>query len=327
MGTLRPPLRIATRASPLALWQAEHVAALLRAAVPDATVELVHVTTSGDRDLAGALRSFGGLGVFTREVQKAVLDGQADIAVHSLKDLPTESAPGLCLAAVPEREDTADALVLPLPLREGRGEGQPLHPGCSAAAGVLAMLPDAAHLGTGSLRRRAQLLNVRSDLRLSDVRGNVQTRLGKLDAGEYDALVLAVAGLKRLGLAGRISLELRPPLMLPAVGQGALAIECRDADAQLRSLLARIDDAPTRARVTAERTLLAHLRAGCHAPVGAATLIEGSALVLEGVVLNTDGKERLFATSRGDPAQPAALGLEVGEALLTQGAARLLTRS
>ena len=302
-------IRIATRASRLALWQADHVARLLNLAAPEVVVEIVHVSTSGDRDQTGALSSFGGLGVFTREVQKAVLDGQADLAVHSLKDLPTESAAGLCLAAVPQREETADALVLPA--------GAP-------AIADLALLPSAARLGTGSLRRQAQLLHLRPDLVFSDVRGNVETRMRKLDARDYDGLVLAVAGLSRLGFSDRISLELVPPVMYAAVGQGALGIECREADGDLRALLTQLDDAGARTRVTAERSLLAHLHAGCHAPVGAATRIESGDLVLEAVVYSPDGNKRIFAAGRGPTVHSAPLGREVADHLLAQGADRLI---
>ncbi len=302
------PVRIATRASRLALWQANHVAGLVRRVAPHLAVEVVHVTTTGDRDQTGRLSAFGGLGVFTREVQKAVLDGHADLAVHSLKDLPTEPAAGLVLAAVPAREDTADALVLPAG---------------AAGADDLAALPDGARLGTGSLRRRAQLWHVRRDLQMVDVRGNVETRLHKLDTGEYDGLVLAKAGLNRLDLARRISLELSPPLMYPAVGQGALGIECREDDTDTIALLACIDDRSAHRCVTAERSLLAQLRAGCHAPVGAATCIAGEELLLEAVVLNPAGTERLFTSGRGIT-DAAALGQEVADRLLQQGAGRLI---
>ena len=303
------PIRIATRASPLALWQADHVAGLLRFVAPGMPVEIVHVMTAGDRDQTGRLSSFGGLGVFTREVQKAVLDGTADIAVHSLKDLPTESAAGLLLGGVPSREETVDALVLPQSV---------------AKVDDLARLPHGARLGTGSLRRQAQLRHLRPDFQTVDVRGNVETRLKKLDAGDFDALILAVAGLRRLGLAGRVSLELSPPVMYPAVGQGALGIECRDDDAVAAALLSKIDHAVTRSRVTAERALLAHLRAGCHAPVGTATRVEGDGLVLEAVVLSPDGQQRIYADGRDATANAAALGRAVAEGLLKQGAARLI---
>lgn len=311
-------VRIATRASRLALWQAEHVASLLKLAAPEVVVEIVHVTTSGDQDQTGALSSFGGLGVFTREVQRAVLDGQADLAVHSLKDLPTESAAGLCLAAVPHREETADALVLPTGSPSLIGV-----PAFVALGALLASEPD-ARLGTGSLRRQAQLLHFHPGSKFVGVRGNVETRLRKLDAGEFDALVLAVAGLARLGFADRISAKLVPPEMFAAVGQGALGIECREADADLRALLAQLDDDSARAQVTAERALLAHLSAGCHAPVGAATRIESEDLVLEAVVLSPDGRERISAEGHGPAANATALGQEVADRLLAQGANRLI---
>jgi hydroxymethylbilane synthase len=306
------PIRIATRASRLALWQANHVAERLRLNAPDRVVEIVQVSTAGDRDQTERLSAFGGLGVFTREVQKAVLDGTADLAVHSLKDLPTESAAGLVLAAVPEREETADALVLSQ---------------SSMPVADLAALPRGARLGTGSLRRQAQLLHLRPDFQIFNVRGNVETRLKKLDDGDFDALILAVAGLKRLGHAGRISCELSPPLMYPAVGQGALGIECRLDDSATISLLVKLDDPTARSRVTAERALLGHLRAGCHAPVGAATRIEGVQLVLEAVVCSPDGKQRVFAEGRGLAVNAAPLGDDVAERLLHQGADRLIAIS
>ncbi|HLJ12262.1 MAG TPA: hydroxymethylbilane synthase [Planctomycetaceae bacterium] len=308
-STLPQPLRIATRASRLALWQAEHVAALLRAAAPQVAVELVHVTTTGDRDQTGELKSFGGLGVFTREVQKAVLDGQADIAVHSLKDLPTESAQGLVLAAVPAREDTDDAVVLP--------------PSDKPSADRV-LFPMRARVGTGSPRRRAQFWHIRPDLKFLDVRGNIETRLKKLDNGEYDSLLLAVAGLKRLGLAERITYMMRPPEMFPAVGQGALGIECREGDADLRLLLEKIGDPSTYCAVIAERALLARLGAGCHAPVGAIARFQDGVLELQAVVCSPNGRERLVAEARDPAANGIALGQSVADDLLQQGAARLI---
>jgi hydroxymethylbilane synthase len=305
-------LRIATRSSPLALWQAEHVAALLAdAAAVDA--ELVHVSTLGDRDRVDPLASFGGIGVFTREVQRAVLDGRADLAVHSLKDLPTDSTPDLVLAAVPERASRYDALVLP------RGVKLP-----NDVALAMAALPDEARVGTGSPRRRSQLLRLRPDLRLDEVRGNVDTRLRKLDEGTYDALVLAEAGLMRLGLGDRISARLDPPALFPAVGQGALAIECRSDDAVALGCLAVLDHATTRAEVTAERSALAALRAGCHAPVGALAAIANGQLSLDVVVLSDDGRERFHARAEGSIDSAAEIGRTAALALLATDAARLL---
>jgi hydroxymethylbilane synthase len=302
-------IRIATRASNLALWQARHISDLIQRAEPDVAVELVHISTTGDRDQTERLQDFGGLGVFTREVQSAVLDGRADVAVHSLKDLPTESVSGLVLAATPARGATPDALVLP-----------------SAHTGPadLASLKPGARVGTGSPRRQAQLRFLRPDLVLSEVRGNVETRLRKVDAGDYDALVLAVAGLTRLGLADRISCELTPPQMFPAVSQGAVGVECRTEDEFVRALLARITHTETLAAVTAERSLLSTLRAGCHAPLGVSTTLRGDAIQLEAVILPHDGSQRWMASSTATVTNAVALGRQVAELLLAQGAGRVL---
>lgn len=298
-------IRIATRASRLALWQAEHVSALLNVAAPDVTVEIVHVSTLGDRDLTEPLRTLGPFGVFTREVQKVVLDNQADIAVHSLKDLPTDEVEGLCLAAVPSRGPMFDTLVLPASAPTGAGWDS---------------LPQPARIGTGSPRRQAQLRHLRPDVELLEVRGNVETRLRKLDAGDYDALILAVAGLERLGLGDRITQPLTPPIMFPAVGQGALGLECRADDSWLREILSRIDDPTTRAAVTAERSLLAELRAGCHAPLGVSSTSTAAELRLEAVVLSPDGVSRITAHATSPLTDAAALGRTVANALRTQGA-------
>ncbi len=302
-------IRIATRASNLALWQARHIADLIRQAAPSVTVELVHVSTTGDRDQTERLRDLGSLGVFTREVQNAVLDGRADIAVHSLKDLPTDPVPGLVLAATPTRGATADALVLPA--------------GASGPASIRS-LPVGARVGTGSPRRQAQLRYLRSDLVLSEVRGNVETRVRKLDEGEYDALVLATAGLTRLGLSGRISCELAPPEMFPAVSQGAVGVECRANDESVRQLLANITDQATLATATAERSLLSTLRAGCHAPLGVSTTMQGDDLQLEAVILPHDGSHRWMACACAPAADAVALGQQVAQLLLAQGVERVL---
>lgn len=303
-------IRIATRASRLALWQANHVADLLRRAAAGCETELVHVSTVGDRDRVEPLHHFGGVGVFTREVQRAVLDGRADLAVHSLKDLPTEPVDGLALAAVPERAAVFDALILPA------GAG---------AAGGLDSLPSGARVGTGSLRRQSQLLHHRPDLRMLEIRGNVETRLRKLDDGKYDAIVLAVAGLSRLELGDRISFELQPPLAYPAVGQGALGVECRSDHSALRQVLDAITAPRAHAAVTAERMVLAEMRAGCHAPLGAISGGEGERLTLEAVVLSRDGRERMAASVEGTLADPVGLGRRVAEELLRQGAGRFVS--
>jgi len=290
------------------MWQTRHVAELLRRAAPGIDVEFVEVTTTGDVDRTQPLSEMGGVGVFTREVQRAVLDGRADIAVHSLKDLPTDAVPGLTLAGVPERERRFDALILPA--------------GSSIAG--LAALPCRARIGTGSLRRQAQLLHQRSDLELLNVRGNVETRIRKLDEGDYDAIVLAQAGLHRLGYADRISLVLQPPVMLPAVGQAAIGVECRSDDAPLIDLLGRISDPTAKCEVTLERSCLATLRAGCHAPVGVWARIENGELVADGVVLSPDGKQRVAATVSGTGDDPAALGQQLAQELVNRGGASLI---
>ncbi len=305
----RPRIRIATRSSRLALWQAEHVASLIRSADPDVAVEIVHVRTEGDANQSDPLRQFGGTGVFTREVQVAVLNQTCDIAVHSLKDLPTESADGLTLAAVPGRAPRCDALLLPA---------------TAAAIRDLSALEEHARIGTGSPRRQAQLLHFRPDLKMLEIRGNVETRIRKLDDGEFDAIVLAEAGLRRLGLADRISLVLEPPLMFPAVGQGAIGIECRVDDSATQQILAKVSHAEVTTCVTAERSLLKELRAGCHAPLGVWTEYADDELTLTAVLLSLDGEHRLEATETGDFAQPAAIGSAVARSLLTAGGHELV---
>jgi hydroxymethylbilane synthase len=296
-------LRIGTRASALARWQAEWVAARLREAGHQ--VELVPISTRGDRQQVGPIGQIaGGDGVFTKELQRALLAGEIDLAVHSLKDLPTEAVPGLALVAVPPRGPNGDVLV-------------------SVRHASLDELPHGAVVGTGSLRRRAQLLYRRPDLQMADIRGNVDTRLAKLERGEYAALVLAEAGLERLGLARYISQRLPKTEMLPAVGQGALGIEARSDDRQTRAAIAVIDDPETHAAVMAERTMLARLSGGCLAPVGAWGRKESGRLALSGVVLAADGSQRLAAEA-SDESGPEELGQQVAEALLEQGAAELI---
>ncbi len=303
-------LRIATRESQLALWQANWVASRLKAVDPDQHVELVHVTTTGDRIRDASLSTLGGVGVFTREIQQALLDDRADLAVHSLKDLPTIPVDGLSLAAVPERASPWDALILPA------GSHTP-------ELGLEHLSPN-AWVGTGSLRRRAQLLFLRPDLQFVEIRGNVDTRLRKLDSGEADALILAEAGLDRLGLSTRISARLAPPELFPAVGQGALGLECRSDDAATRQIVGQISHAATFACVTAERHTLARLGAGCHAPVGVFTTVENEELTLEAVALDRDGRQRVHAKRTGPVANPLAIADEVADALCDQGADDLI---
>jgi hydroxymethylbilane synthase len=296
------PLRLGTRASALARWQAEWVAAQLQQRGVD--VLLVPITTTGDRRL-GAIAALGGEGVFTKEIQLALLDGRIDLAVHSLKDLPTTDTPQLCLAAVPERAEPGDVLV-------------------SARGASLADLPRGASVGTGSLRRRAQLLHVRPDLQMTDIRGNIDTRLRKLDASKYDALVLAEAGLHRLGLDARITQRLPAEIVLPAPGQGALALETRSDDEPTRRTVAQLDHPPTHAAVAAERAMLAALQGGCLAPIAALGRVEGERLTLVGRVLSRDGVRRIDAGETAAAADALDLGRRVADKLLAEGAGQLI---
>lgn len=302
------PLKIGTRASALARWQANWVADQL-AVVTGVRPELVLITTPGDeRSGAGPLVATE-QGIFTKAIQLALLDHQIDLAVHSLKDLPTEQVPGLVLGAVPPRESAADVLVT-----------------CDHRH--LADLPADAAVGTGSLRRRANLLHARADLRMADIRGNVDTRLAKLDSGQYAAIVLAEAGLRRLGLESRVTEVLSHDIMLPAVGQGALGIEARADDVPTLAILQQLDHPPSHIAVVAERTFLEVVGGGCLAPIGAwATIADGQQLTLRGTVCSADGRIRLDAHGDELPTQPEALGRAVANDLLKQGAADLIRAS
>jgi hydroxymethylbilane synthase len=299
------PLRLGTRGSALALWQANYVADLLRPLAAPRPVELVLIETHGDRDQATTLAAMGGFGVFTKAIQSAVLAGRADVAVHSLKDLPTIPEPGLELAATPPRAPTGDAFI-------------------STRYRFFDDLPDGAVIGTSSLRRRAQLLNRRRDLRLIDLRGNVDTRLRKLAEQSLDGIILAEAGLVRLGLADRITERLDQTWMLPAVGQGAIGLECRSDDSETRRLLQSVNDATTLQRVTAERAMLAALGGGCLVPIGATSQIQDGVLTLRGAVLSVDGDRRVVATHAGLATTPLAVGQELAAMLLAEGADEVL---
>jgi hydroxymethylbilane synthase len=298
-------LRIATRQSALALWQAEHVAARLRAAHPDLRVELVPMTTRGDQILDQPLAAIGGKGLFLKELEVAMLDGRADLAVHSLKDVPAELEPGFALPAILPRADAADAFV-------------------SNDHADLAALPHGARVGTSSLRRQAQLRAVRPDLELLDLRGNVGTRLAKLDAGHYDAIILACAGLERLGLGGRIRGRLAAPDWLPAPGQAAIAIEARADRPAVLERLAALDDAETRLAVSTERAMNQALGGSCTVPVAAWCTVTEHGLHLSGMVGDAAGGRLLRAEASGTHDQAGALGREVAEALFAQGARALL---
>lgn len=299
------PLRLGTRGSPLALWQARFVESHLAPLADPRAVELVLIETTGDRDQASALSTMGGFGVFTKAIQDALLDRRADIAVHSLKDLPTIPTDGLELAAVPPRGPNGDAFV-------------------SRKWQRFDELPKGATVGTSSLRRRAMLANQRPDLKLVDLRGNVDTRLRKLDEQNLDAIILAEAGLVRLGLANRITELLDADWMLPAVGQGAIGLECRADDTMSRHLAEGLNDPDTWARVLAERAMLAALGGGCLVPIGATSKVADGLLTIRGAVLKPDGTRKAVATHSGPATTPLAVGQELAAKLLDEGAGDLL---
>ena len=298
-------LKIATRQSPLALWQAEHIRERLELLHPGLKVELVTFVTQGDKILDTPLAKIGGKGLFVKELEEALLDGRADLAVHSMKDVPMQLPQGLSLAVTCEREDPFDAFV-------------------SNQFESFEALPQGARLGTSSLRRKCQILKQRPDLDVIDLRGNVGTRLSKLDEGQYDAIILASAGLKRLGLQARIRHTLVPEVSLPAVGQGALGLECRTDDQQVLDLILPLMHAETDACVRAERAFNAYLEGGCQVPIaGYATLTE-TGLSMEGRVGSVDGQTLLKAVVKGPADDAEALGVVLAQELLTQGAGELL---
>lgn len=298
-------LRIATRKSPLALWQAEHVQARLQAMHPGLQVELVTMSTRGDRILDSPLSKIGGKGLFVKELEQGMLEGDADIAVHSMKDVPAEFPYGLMLGAILEREDPQDAFV-------------------SERFQSVAALPQGARVGTSSLRRQCQLRAQRPDLQILDLRGNVGTRLAKLEAGDYAAIILACAGLKRLGLGARITCALSPEEMLPAIAQGVIGIECRADDLDTRALIDPLNDAATRHRTLAERAMNAALAGGCQAPVAGYSELDNGILHLRGLVGRPDGSEMIRGEITGPAADAEQLGQQLAADLLARGARPIL---
>ena len=298
-------VKIATRKSPLALWQAEFVKAELQKHHPDLRVELIGFTTLGDQLLDSPLSNLGGKGLFVKELEVAMLNGKADIAVHSMKDVPMEFPEGLELAVICEREDPRDAFV-------------------SNHFASIDTLPEGAVLGTSSLRRQCQLGAIRPDLNIKDLRGNVNTRLRKLDDGEYDAIVLAAAGLKRLGMDDRIADFIDPQISLPAGGQGAVGIECRSDDGRVKSLLAPLKHQETTFRVLAERALNRRLDGGCQVPIASFAETQGNRLSMKALVGSLDGQTILRAEGEDECTNAEALGINLAEQLLSQGAAEIL---
>ena len=297
-------ITIATRESPLALWQAHFVEAELKRHHPGIEVKLLGMTSRGDQLLDKPLYKVGGKGLFVKELETALLDERADIAVHSMKDVPMELPPGLTLGVICEREDPRDALV-----------------------GVTSFddLPEGARLGTSSLRRSCQVMQRRPDLQIGFLRGNVNTRLAKLDAGEFDAIILACAGLKRLGFDARIGAAIDEDFLLPAGGQGAVGIEYRETDSRVAELLAPLAHEETSRRVIAERTVVRRLDGGCDVPIASFAVAEGDSLWLRARVGSPDGKTVIVSEARGS--EPEALGLEVADALIAKGAAEILKAS
>lgn len=299
-------IRIATRKSALALWQAEFVKAELLKHHPQLTVELVPMSTQGDKILDTPLAKIGGKGLFVKELETAMLEDRADIAVHSMKDVPVEFPDGLMLSAICEREDPRDAFV-------------------SNQFRAIAELPPGAVVGTSSLRRQCQLKALRPDLQVRDLRGNVNTRLAKLDNGEFAAIILAAAGLLRLGFAERIAGYLPVEQSLPANGQGAVGIECRTSDLRVQTLLALLEHSITRNCVLAERAMNRRLQGGCQVPIGAFATQHGEQITLHGLVGSLDGSEIIRDQVQGPASSAEALGLQLAERLLAAGAGKILT--
>ena len=305
VGEERSTVVLGTRGSKLAVQQSEWVQAQLHALAPHVMVTLRRIQTSGDKILDVPLAQIGGKGLFVKEIEEALLSGEIDLAVHSMKDVPTELPEGLEILCVPPREDPRDALIS----RDGRS---------------FMDLPRGARIGTSSLRRQSQLLHARPDLTIAMLRGNLDTRLKKLREGQFDAIVLAAAGLRRLAWAHEITEYLAPQICLPAIGQGALGIEGRREDLFIRALLSGLNHAPSKTAVLAERALLHRLQGGCQVPIAAHATVAGAEVRMEGLVSSVDGKEVLRDSAEGTIEDPESIGIQLAERLLGRGADRIL---
>lgn len=301
----RKKITIGTRGSKLALWQANYIADCIKVQYPGVEVNLLHIVTTGDKIIDVPLAKIGGKGLFTKELESAMLSQEIDLAVHSLKDMPTELPEGLLLAAITERVDAGDAFISP-------------------KYGTVDNLPPGAKVGTSSLRRKAQLLKYRPDLTIGDLRGNLDTRLKKLENGEFDAIILAVAGLKRLGWQEQITQVLPQDICLPAVGQGALAIEARSNDREVLEMLAFLNHQETRWAVEAERAYLAEVEGGCQIPIGVFATVEEKVLTLEAAILSVDGKRQIRQTISGAREDGKKLGWHLARQMLNEGGREIL---
>lgn len=310
----KKPIRIGTRGSNLALWQSRHVAALLEEAT-GRPAELTIIKTTGDKILDVPLAKIGDKGLFVKEIENALLADEVDIAVHSMKDMPTVLPEGCVISAALIRENPRDALILPGGAAAAKGRG---------GREILASLPEGARIGTSSLRRRSQLFHLRSDLDILDLRGNLDTRLRKLDEGEYDAIILAGAGVRRLGLADRITVEIPADIIMPAVGQGAIAIEIHESNTDAQALSAIIDHSPTHLAIRAERALMRQLEGGCQVPIGALAQLTEVGLEMRSIIASLDGQTVLRADGSGDPHDPEALGIQLAAQLVELGAGAIL---
>lgn len=302
---MKASLKIGTRQSLLALWQSNYIAACLRKQYPDCEVTLKKIVTKGDKILDVPLAQIGGKGLFTKEIEEEILDGTVDLAVHSLKDMPTVLPEGLCLTAITERANVGDAFV-------------------SNKYNSFAELPEGAVLGTSSLRRKAQLLAARPDLQIVDLRGNVDTRLRKLDEGQMDAIILAAAGLERLGYKDRIKEVIPPSVCLPAVGQGALAIECRSNDPEVREMLDFLNHLPTRIATSAERAFLGLVEGGCQVPIGVHADVVNDEIKIEAIIASLDGQTLLRQTTSGKAEDAEDLAKALGNDMLAHGGQEIL---
>jgi len=322
-------LTIGTRGSKLALWQAEFVKAQLMTYAPRLTIDILKIKTTGDKILDVPLAQVGGKGLFVKEIEEALLRGEADIAVHSMKDVPTEFPEGLHLAVICEREDPRDALIMNRklatksndPVRKGP---RPDIETATPPASLLFSLPPGARIGTSSLRRSCQLLNLRPDLRIAQLRGNLDTRLRKLDEDQFDAIIVAAAGMKRLGLEERITEVLPPDVCLPAIGQGAIGIECRVNDARIHDVIAALNHGETSVCVQAERAFLRRLEGGCQVPIAAHARLRGGRIILQGLVGSLSGKEIIRGARHGEPEEAESLGIALADEILERGARNIL---